>query len=128
MVTTRAATAVAVPPAVPPTDAEVLDHLLEAIVGFPSGSEVHQALATNLVRSVRDVLMLDESDFSVMMFRSPGLSPTDPPDSLLSFMSVAKLKKLAPFTVALCQVRNCVMFLKCRVAGCVGSRLGRFSQ
>ena len=70
----------------------LLNHLLEAIMGYPPNSEVKQALTSAGVGSVKDLLTLDGELFSQLTFTvgSEGRK--------LKLLDVAKLKSCLLYT------------------------------
>ena len=78
-------------------DKNVLNHVLQMIMGFPMDSEAGQALNAAGVMSVKDLLMLDGEMFAQLTF----MAGTD--EKKLKFLDVAKLRKFFPFYLALCQ-------------------------
>ena len=83
---------------------QLLDRVLEAIMGYPSNSEVKQALTFAGVESVNDLLTLDVESFSQLTY----MAGTD--EKRLRILDVVKLKKVSPFHVALCN-REAVFIL-----------------
>ena len=69
----------------------VLEHVLQMIMGFPMDSEAAQALDDAGVKSVKDLLMLDGEMFAQLTFKAG----TD--EKKLKFLDVF------PFHLALCQ-------------------------
>ena len=74
----------------------VLNHLLEAIMGYPSNSHVKQALTSAGVGSVKDLLTLDGELFSQLFFTVGS------EERKLKLLDVAKLKRVSSFHTALC--------------------------
>ena len=71
-------------------DAEnLLNHLLEAIMGYPPNSEVKQTLTSAGVGSMRDLLTLDGESFSQLNF-TVGSEVRK-----LKLLDVAKLKRVS---------------------------------
>ena len=73
---------------------QLLDRILEAIMRYPSNSEVKQALTFAVVESVKDLLTLDEESFSQLTY----MAGTDV--KRLRILDVVKLKKVSPFHAA----------------------------
>ena len=78
-------------------DENVLEHVLQMIMGFPMDSEAAQALDDAGVKSVKDLLMLDGEMFAQLTFKAGA------DEKKLKFLDVAKLRKFFPFHLALCQ-------------------------
>ena len=79
-----------------PPQLHVLNHLLEAIMGYPPNSEVKQALTSAGVGSVKDLLTLDGELFSQLFFTVGS------EERKLKLLDVAKLKRVSSFHTALC--------------------------
>ena len=75
---------------------KLLNHLLEAIMGYPPNSHVKQALTSAGVGSVKDLLTLDGELFSQLFFTVGS------EERKLKLLDVAKLKRVSSFHMALC--------------------------
>ena len=74
----------------------LLNHLLEAIMGYPANSHVKQALTSAGVGSVKDLLTLDGELFSQLTF----MVGSD--ERKLQLLDIAQLKRVSSFHTALC--------------------------
>ena len=75
---------------------QLLDHVLEAIMGYLSNSEVKQALLFAGVEPVKELLTLDGESFSQLTY----MAGTD--EKRLRILDVVKLNKVSLF------MRHCV--------------------
>ena len=78
-------------------DENVLNHILQTIMGFPMDSDAGQALNTAGAMSVKDLLQLDGEMFAPLTF----MAGTD--EKKLKFLEVAKLRNFFPFHLTLCE-------------------------
>ena len=85
---------------------QLLDHVLEAIMGYQANSEVKQALTFAGVESLQDLLTLDGESFSQITY----MAGTD--EKRLRILDVVKLKKVSPFHVALCDHKAVFILLE----------------